>query len=117
MIRASIVRVRDEGDPSVLRRPRKPESFFATRRQLIRETCTVIGGITGGLVRGALSWLLLAEGIDRGHAARGLWSLEVAVVQGAIVGALGGALAGWLAGLAWQWGYQWWRHRHPPRYS
>ena len=61
----------------------------------------VIGGLAGGLANGALSWLLLAEGIRHGQAARGLWAFELAVVKGAALGAILAASLGWTA--AWLW--------------
>lgn len=77
----------------------------------------VIGGLACGLTRGALSWLLLAEGIDNDRAAHGLLLLEIEVVKGAIVGAVCGALIGWTAGWIWEQAHRAWRRAHPPRYT
>ena len=93
-------------------RPRRPESYYRSRRDDVTAGLTIAAGIFAALMRGAQYWLLIVRGVRRLDAARGLWAFMWVVVKAAFVGALSGFAVGWTLGFLWE---HWHRRRRARR--
>lgn len=96
----------------IRRRPRRPESYYASRREDFAAGVTIASGIFFALLRGAQYWLLIVRGVRRLNPARGLWTFMWVVIKAALVGALGGYVIGWIVGFLWE---RWHRRRRARR--
>jgi len=93
-------------------RPRRPESYYRSRRDDFTAGFTIASGIFAALLRGAQYWLLIVRGVRRLDPARGLWAFIWVVLKGAFAGALVGFAIGWLLGFLWE---HWHRRRRARR--
>lgn len=98
--------------PVLLRRSRRPESYYRVRRDDLTAGVTIAAGILTALSAGAHQWLLIVRGVRRLDPARGLFAFIWVVVKAALVGALVGFAIGWTAGLIWE---LWHRRRRARR--
>ena len=96
----------------IFRRPRRPESFYRSRREDFAAGVTIASGIVAGLLRGAQYWLLIVRGVRRLDPARGLWAFMWVVIKAALLGALYGYVVGWIVGFLWE---RWHRRRRARR--
>jgi hypothetical protein len=94
------------------RRPVRPETYYAPRREDFTAGVTIAGGILAALWRGAHQWLLIVRGVRRLDPAHGLWWFIWVVLKAALVGALCGYGIGWLSGYVWE---RWHRRRRARR--
>jgi len=95
-----------------VRRPRRPETYYRSRREDFTAGLTIAGAILLALLRGAEYWLLIVRGVRRLDPARGLWAFMWVVVKAALVGALCGYVLGWILGFLWE---HWHRRRRARR--
>jgi len=93
-------------------RPRRPESYYRSRRDDFAAGLTIAGGILAALARGAQYWLLIVRGVRRLDPARGLFNFMWVVVKAACVGALIGFAIGWTLAFLWE---RWHRRRRARR--
>lgn len=96
----------------IFRRPRRPESYYRSRREDFTAGVTIAFGIVAALLRGAQYWLLIVRGVRRFAAARGLWAFMWIVIKAALFGALFGYAVAWTAGFLWE---RWHRRRRARR--
>jgi len=96
----------------ILRRPRRPESYYRSRRDDLAAGVTIASGIFAALLRGAQYWLLIVRGVRRLDPARGLWAFIWVVIKAALLGALSGYAVGWIVGFVWE---RWHRRRRARR--
>ena len=97
--------------PFLPRRPRRPESYYQTRRDDFAAGMAIGAGILAALTRGAQYWLLIVRGVRRLDPARGLWAFMWVVLKAAFIGALIGFALGWIAGFFWERWHRWRRAR------
>ena len=93
-------------------RPRRPESYYRSRREDFTAGLTITVAIFAALMRGAQYWLLIVRGVRRLDPARGLWAFIWVVVKAAVVGALVGFAIGWTLAFLWE---HWHRRRRTRR--
>lgn len=98
--------------PPFLSRPRRPESYYRSRRDDFAAGLTIAVGICAALMRGAQYWLLIVRGVRRLDPARGLWAFIWVVLKAAFAGAVIGFAIGWACGFFWE---QWHRRRRARR--
>src|SRR3954452_5034319 len=96
------------------RRPRRPESYYQTRRDDFAAGAAIAAGIMAALTGRAQYWLLIVRGVRRLDPARGLFVVMWVVVKAAIVGALVRFALGWVAGFC---GERWQRWRRARRHA
>ena len=96
---------------AMLRRVRRPESYYQPRRDDFAAGTAISAGILAALTRGAQYWLLIVRGVRRLDPARGLFNFIWVVVKAAVVGALVGFAVGWIAGFLWERWHRWRRAR------
>ena len=95
-----------------LRRPRRPESYYRSRRDDFAAGVAIGSGIFAALLRGAQYWLLIVRGVRRLDPAHGLWAFMWIVIKAALAGGLGGYAIGWIVGFFWE---RWHRRRRARR--
>ena len=92
--------------------PRRPESYYRSRREDFTAGFTIAVAIFAALMRGAQYWLLIVRGVRRLDPARGLWNFMWVVVKATFFGALIGFAIGWTLAFFWE---HWHRRRRARR--
>jgi membrane associated rhomboid family serine protease len=98
--------------PLFPRRPRRPESYYRSRREDFAAGLAITGGIFAALLRAVHQWLLIVRGVRRLDPAHGLLAFMWVVGKAACLGAAVGFAAGWLLGFLWE---RWHRRRRARR--
>ena len=96
----------------LLKRGRRPESYYRVRRDDFTAGVTIAGGILTALSEGAHQWFLIVRGVRRLDPARGLFAFMWVVIKAACVGALIGFAIGWTLAFLWE---LWHRRRRARR--
>jgi len=77
-------------------------NFYEPRRDALLNGGAVAGGLLGGVWWGAATWGVLFTAMRQGAPTRGLFSLEIAALVGALTGGVIGAVTGLTIGDIWE---------------
>jgi hypothetical protein len=76
--------------------------FYSLRRTVIKDIASYLGFLSGFIGSAPFAWGLLADQLDRGNFARGLWYFFGIVTAAGIFAGIAGLGIGMVAGMIWE---------------